>query len=454
MRAEAAVFGKLMLPIAYRIAGDGRLRHLHELLARDLWSEDELRTYRIARLRALLEHAATHVPYYRDLFRERRFDWRAVTSERDLAELPPLERETVRASFGRLRSEAYPDAAVRRSATGGSTGSPVEYAHSRVYLDLTTAAAYRGRCWSGWRPGERMAWVWGAPQEVRVWQSTRGRLKSFLERSLRCDAFRAGPAEQAEWLRRFRRFRPAFVYGYASSLAHFGRFLLERSERLDGIRGVLSTAERLDPAQREIIESALGAPVFDQYGSREVKAIASQCPSGSMHVFSDLNVVEVEGSATGPAPFLLTALENHAMPFIRYRLGDVGSRSDARCPCGRPFELLALSIARETDMFVTPEGRELHGEYFTHLMYAVHGVERFQFHQTAPDRIILRVVPSPAFDADTRAALQGVRRTVQREVSSTIDLEVAIVDDVPPSPTGKHRFTLSDVGRDVRRPVS
>ena len=454
MRAEAAFFGKLVLPIAYGIVGDRRLRRLDELLARDRWSEGELGAYRVARLRALLEHAATHVPYYRDLFRERRFDWRAVASERDLEGLPPLERETVRANFDRLRSEAHPDAAVRRSATGGSTGSPIEYAHDRAYLEVTTAAAYRGRCWSGWRPGERMAWVWGAPQEVRVWQSTRGRIKSFFDRSLRCDAFRAGPAEQADWLRRFRRFRPAFVYGYASSLAHFGRFLLERSERLHGIRGVLSTAERLDAAQRETIESAFGAPVFDQYGSREVKAIASQCPSGSMHAFSDLNVVEVEGSGAGPAPFLLTALESYAMPFIRYRLGDVGSRSGTRCPCGRPFELLSLSIARETDMFVTPEGRELHGEYFTHLMYGVHGVERFQFHQTARDRILLRVVPSPVFDADTRAALDGVRRTVQREVSASIEVEVAIVDDVPPSPTGKHRFTLSDVGRDVRRPAS
>jgi phenylacetate-CoA ligase len=450
MSLETAVFGKALLPMAYRALGDSRLRRLAECSARDAWDGDRLDAYQLERLRALLDHASRHVPYYRDLFRDIRFDVRSVRSPADLGVLPPLSRETIRAHPARFESAAFDSSEIRRGSTGGSTGSPMHYVHTLRYLDISTGAAYRQRTWAGWSPGARMAWIWGAPQEVDVWRTTWGRLKSWTERSLRCDAFSAGEAERSEWLRRLRRFRPAFVYGYATSLAHFAQFVRRSGEPIAGVRGVISTAEALGPEQRAAIEAAFGAPVYDHYGSREIKAIAAQCRHGGMHLSSDLNVVEAEAPDSPGSPLLVTSLENYAMPLIRYRIGDVGGLDRHACPCGMPYPLLSLTIGRETDMFVTPEGRELHGEYFTHLMYGIRGIESFQFHQTSPSRIALRVVPGAEFDATSRSSLETVRATVHRDISARIEVDLLLVDDIQPGPTGKHRFTMSDVGPETR----
>ena len=38
-------------------------------------------------------------------------------------------------------------------------------------------------------------------------------------------------------------------------------------------------------------------------------------------------------------PILVTGLANNATPFLRYRIGDVGTRLKGSCPCGRPGDV-------------------------------------------------------------------------------------------------------------------
>jgi len=164
-----------------------------------------------------------------------------------------------------------------------------------------------------------------------------------------------------------------------------------------------------------------------------------------MHVLADMNMVDVEQPGSDSSALLITCLDNDVMPFVRYKIGDMGKLRDGACPCGRTLPMMDLDIGRETDIFVTPEGRHFHGEYFTHLFYGVSGVARFQFYQPVADRVILRVVPDATFDAATRATLESFQAKVHKDISATLGLELALVDEIPPSPTGKFRFTWSDV---------
>jgi phenylacetate-CoA ligase len=106
---------------------------------------------------------------------------------------------------------------------------------------------------------------------------------------------------------------------------------------------------------------------------------------------------------------------------------------------------MRLEISRLSDNFVLPGGRVVHGEFFTHLMYGSEGIASFQFHQTAPDRIVIRVVPGPG-SAEARAAT--VRRCVE-EVQAlspgAVHVDVEEMAFIPLSSAGKHRFTRSDV---------
>jgi phenylacetate-CoA ligase len=237
------------------------------------------------------------------------------------------------------------------------------------------------------------------------------------------------------------------ILGYTSTIARFASFLDGQQQSVERIKGVFTTAEKLYQPQREVIERVFGCKVFDCYGSSEVQNIAAECPEGRMHVNADFVVLEEDNVLdNGPRPFLLTSLRNWAMPFIRYRNEDCGYLSQELCSCGNHFPLMRLEIARTSDNFVFPGGRVVHGEFFTHLMYGSEGIATFQFHQTAPDAIILSIVPGPG---DSQARQDKIRESI-RQIQAlcpghAIRVEVREMAAIPLSAAGKHRFTRSDV---------
>jgi phenylacetate-CoA ligase len=250
------------------------------------------------------------------------------------------------------------------------------------------------------------------------------------------------------WLRRWPQLGATIAYGYASTIARFAEFIEATGRRVRPLAGVFTTAEKLYPQQRAVVARVFGCRVYDLYGSSEVQNIAAECAHGRMHVNADYVVVETDrAAAPGIAPpLVLTSLWNYAMPFIRYRNEDCANLLGERCGCGNNFPLMTLDVARISDNFVLPGGRVVHGEFFTHLMYGSEGIRTFQFHQTAPDRITLWVVPDGRADAPARArVLDNAVRQIQQLSAAPIDVDVRETDAIPLSRAGKHRFTRTDV---------
>jgi phenylacetate-CoA ligase len=103
-------------------------------------------------------------------------------------------------------------------------------------------------------------------------------------------------------------------------------------------------------------------------------------------------------------------------------------------------------IARTSDNFLFPNGRVVHGEFFTHLMYGSDGIAIFQFHQTAVDEIILSIVPGTGNRQAREEKIQDSIRQIQSlSPGPPIRVVVREVDAIPLSNAGKHRFTRSDV---------
>ncbi len=57
---------------------------------------------------------------------------------------------------------------------------------------------------------------------------------------------------------------------------------------------------------------------------------------------------------------VLTALHSFAMPFIRFRLGDIVTKGDSHCACGQPFATIRSVQGRMFDYFPLPDGRLVH----------------------------------------------------------------------------------------------
>jgi len=446
------MLGSLAFTVAHRLRGSRSLELLRDMRDEPWQPREIVLARQLERLRALLAHAERHVPYYREAFRAAGVRSADVRSLEDFAHLPVLTKDILRERREELIAETVDRATLFPQHSGGSTGVPVSFFRDRAYLAASDAGTYRNLEQCGWKLGELVAFVWGFNERLDAMAPLEFRARQHLRRFYQFDPFKSGPAELSTWAREWRRLRPAVALGYASTVARFAEHLLATGAPGPRLKGVFTTAEKLYAPQREAIARAFGCRVFDLYGSSEVQNIAAECPAGQVHVNADFCVLETEPDVDGtggPRPFLVTSLKQWAMPFIRYRNEDCGTLLDGGCECGRGFPLLRLDVARLSDNFHLPGGRVVHGEFFTHLMYGSEGIASFQFHQTAPDRVVIRIVPGPG-SAERRA--EAVRRAVEQVEAlspGALVVDVEEVASIPLSSAGKHRFTRSDVRPDA-----
>jgi phenylacetate-CoA ligase len=437
--------GYLLLAGTHRLRQSKTLGILREIQRAPFEPADDVRRNQWRRLSALLAHAEQRVPYYRELFRSLGVTSRDIRTLDDFARLPILTKDIIRDRWRDLIREDVPLERLQRHHSGGSTGVPLTFYRERAYMDASDAGTYRNFLQCGWRLGEMVAFFWGGNERLQQMSRAEFEIRQRMRRMYQFDPFRSGAAEMEEWLRRWPRLHATIAFGYASTVARFAEFAEAQGRRMPRLRGVFTTAEKLYPPQRRVISRVFGCRVYDLYGSSEVQNIAAECPHGRMHVNADFVVVESVGR--GPAsPLILTSLWNDAMPFIRYRNEDCADLLEESCGCGNNFPLMSLQVARVSDNFVLPDGRVVHGEFFTHLMYGSEGIRTFQFHQTAPDHIRLWVVPDGQANAAARSrVLEDAVRQIKALTPAAMTIDVCESDAIPLSSAGKHRFTRSDV---------
>jgi phenylacetate-CoA ligase len=407
---------------------------LSRLEASQWMSPARIEQEQVRRLRALLSHAARHVPYYTELFTRVGFDPSRATRE-SLAALPVLDRDTLRDRFEDLRSRATHPGARTRS-TGGSTGRGVRVLVDDEEMISRAARQHRNLRWLGCAPGGRIAYVWGSDIDARDHHGAAGRLRDAARGLLWLDAFTMETARLDQDLERLRRHEPDVVIGYPSSLHLLARRALETRRPL-ALRAVETSAEVLSPGVRRDLQEAFGCAVLDRYGCREAGIVAHECPEGRLHVNAESVLVEVVGGEV-----LLTTLDNHVMPLVRYRNEDIAETLEGTCPCGRGLPMLRSILGRRSDIIRAPGGRLIHGEFFTHLFYDVAGITRFQVRQTEPARLIISVVADPSFDDAAQVRLQNL---IAEHADPAFRVEWRRVAEIAAATSGKFRFTLSDL---------
>ncbi len=425
--------------------------HAGDLARYERAPPEQARAESLRRLRHVIFRAFHHVPHYHQALTERRLTPRDIRDFADLAQLPLLGRDDIRRAGSALHASGRSRIGARKDATGGSTGTPVEFLRSLTQAAAVVANEDRTWRWYGVAPGARHALVWGADRDVPPEQDA-ARWQNRLLGVRRLNAFAVDDARCAIFARQLNAFQPAILYGYATALDRLAQWAIANPGQLRiAPRAIRSAAEVLMPEARTRIEAALGGRVFDYYGARDCGPIAGECRAGrGMHVFTDLTWVEIvrdDGTACAPGEVgevVITKLLEHAMPLIRYRTGDRAAwqGGDERCPCGLTLPRITQLAGRVGDFVVTPQGASVHGEYFTHLFYHASGVARFQVRQVAPDRLRILVEPAPGA-TPAQELLEHVRAaSAERFGAGAQAVTVELVARIVPGPTGKHRFVL------------
>ena len=201
--------------------------------------------------------------------------------------------------------------------------------------------------------------------------------------------------------------------------------------------------------ERKKIERVFDCKVTNRYGCEEVSLIASECENHSgLHLNSDSLIVEfiMDGknvSSGSPGAIVVTDIINYGMPFIRYKLGDVGVPSDHECSCGRSYPIMEKVEGRVADYIVMPDGSLISGISLTeNFAMKLPEIKQLQIIQEKVDNIIFKIVKGEGFSSDSEKKIKSA--AIER-FGMRINFTYDYVNQIPQEASGKYRFCISKV---------
>jgi phenylacetate-CoA ligase len=427
--------------------GAVKQQRLQELERTQWLSSEELRAWQLERVQRLVKYAYEHVPYYHDRYQRLGIRPEDIKSFKDFEALPFLTREEVNANLDRLVSPERRSIALANS-TGGSTGEPMRFFKEKAFSYWDNALELRGRGWYGVQEGDKVAWVWGAQQDMATW-GWQARVKATLMRERYLNAFDMTKEKMRAFAGMLLRWKPTMFRAYASALSLLAEFIKEHG--MDGIRPRLieTTAEKVTPEQRELLESVFGCPVADWYTARELGTIAFQCPDRGLHVAETRHLeVVANGKPAGPGELgevVVTSTHQFAMPLIRYKIGDMAILQGEPCTCGRGLPVLQEVLGRIQDFLVRADGHFVHGGYFPHTFRNWPEIFRYQVYQPDAGHLEVRLLCKSAVDTAWQKRLHS---EIQDRFGEGMQIELKLVDHFDLTRAGKHRPIISDVKPD------
>jgi len=437
----------LIQPVHERLLARHTFACLRELMRQQWWAPTELARLQDVKLLALLRHAHARIPFYRKRLEDAGVDpHNAVADVRTaLSKLPLLDKTQIRSHLQQMVWFDAPGGTFRFN-TGGSSGEPLIFYFDRRRQAYDQAARMRTHRWFGVDVGDPEVYLWGSPIELQSSDRVkRVRDRLFNQRLL--DAFDMSGQRLDEYLDAFDRFRPVSLFGYPSSIARFVAHAKMRNRALDTrrMRAVFVTGEVCYDHDRETIADYFQVPVANGYGSREAGFIAHECPLGAMHVTDENVIVEVvrDGEQAAPSEsgeIVVTHLDAYAMPFIRYRTGDVGRLLPGRCACGRGSTMMDVVQGRSTDFLYLPDGNVKHALSIIYPLRELSGVKQFRVVQNEDYSVTVDVVCD---DTIARVTKEAVRERVRPVVGHDVSLAVQMVDRIPVADSGKYRYVIS-----------
>ncbi|MFX0198611.1 MAG: phenylacetate--CoA ligase family protein [Candidatus Hodarchaeota archaeon] len=426
------------------------LRHFRELEKTQWLSVVEVKKIQWKKLKSILEYAYAKVPFYQRVFKTLNITPKDITTSEDFRKLPVLYKEDIRNNISHIVSSNYKTRDLIPNSTGGSTGVNLNFFNDRRNSGRVDAIVLRNERWAGLEIGDKNAKLWGSPFDISLQSNLENRIHNKLFRTLFLSSYNLSGQDMFLYARKLLQYKPKVIVGYPSPLYHFAKFLQENGIKGINPKSIISSAEVLYDYQKELIESVFQCKVFNRYGCNEFSTIAQECSQHlGMHINAEHVYVEClkrDGEPVAPGEIgelAITDLDNYGMPFIRYKIGDIGVLSDRKCNCGRGLPMLEKIEGRTFDIVVGTNGRAAGGMFWTLLLRtAIEGIKQFQVVQESVSEINIKVVTDESFE---EGRIDTLVNEIREYLGEDMKVNFQIVDKLLPTKSGKFRFIISKI---------
>jgi len=412
---------------------------------------EQLVEYQNRHLRDLIKHAYEDVPYYEAIMKKEKLKPVDIKKREDLIKLPILTRGDIKKNFKLLMAKnlgLVSKLRLVKGHTSGTTGSPLEFYWDTNTCVVNNVVDWRQKSWAGINIHDKCAVVLGRTivpinnKKTPFWRVNK------IHNTLWLSAFHMKNENLQLYIEKLKEYKPRYIEGYPSTLYILAKFLLSSNERFP-LHAIFTSSETLHPLQREIIEDAFRAKVFDFYGLAERVIFASECDAHEGHHLNmDYGITEIVNEdglplGTGKMGWIVaTGLHNYAMPLIRYKVNDVTAIKEKKCTCSRKFPLIEDITTKAEDIITTKDGKFISSSVLTHPFKPLVNIIESQIIQEDLSNIIIKIVKGLYYkDEDTNLLLYEMQKRIGQEMK----IKLEFVDKIERSANGKFRWVISKV---------
>jgi phenylacetate-CoA ligase len=205
------------------------------------------------------------------------------------------------------------------------------------------------------------------------------------------------------------------------------------------VTGAILGAEPCSEGMRREIETKLGVKMVDIYGLSEVMGPGVSCEcrhQTGLHVAEDHFIIEIIDPQTlQPLPegewgeVVFTTLSKECSPLVRYRTRDISRILPGECACGRTLRRMDRITGRTDDMLII-RGVNVFPNQFQEVLASFREVTSYyQIILTSEgpmDHVALKVETQPGFDFDEIRRIEDLRRRINAELKSNLQVSVDV----------------------------
>ncbi|MEZ8018147.1 hypothetical protein ACED63_06960 [Vibrio splendidus] len=326
--------------------------------------------------------------------------------------------------------------------TGGSTGQPLRYFMNKGYYSKGFSLLYLGWSYAGYNLGDKVGVLAGGSL-IGKDLSFSQKVKDFILNFRHYSSYGMNEQTLESYYQDMLKHDIKFLRGYASSIYELCLFIKRRNLDKLNLTAVFTTSEKLTDNTRNLIESVLSVPVYDQYGLNDGGVSAFECKYHTgMHVFegrAHMAVVDDTGKQVYDESGLIvaTSFNNDIYPFVKYNTGDNGTLNLIKCECGFEGKNLISVDGRTTDV-LNLNGSIIGSPVLTVLMSSV-PVIKYQVIQLSEDTVKFIIEKDGSYTSvDELFIINSIKSNCGEDAIVIFDYDCNFIV----SKNGKHKFII------------
>ncbi|MBO6605406.1 phenylacetate--CoA ligase family protein [Psychroserpens sp.] len=401
-----------LFDLSLRINGYPLKRAIRELNRIQALGEAAFEAFLNAQKTEIIRYHLSHNSFYKSLFNN--------AIESNWNSIPVMTKKDLQIPLEKRLSEGFTLRNSYINKTSGSSGDPFIFAKDK-FCHAMTWAVIQNRF--GWFDIDfntsKQARFYGIPLDKKGY--FKERLKDKLSNRLRFSVFDLSDKALEQHLEYFNRIPFVYINGYTSSIVQFAKFLDRKQLVLNKIcpalKACVVTSEMLFEQDKQLMESAFGVPIINEYGASELDLIAFENPQNEWQLNSETLFIEILDEKNNPVPdgtegrIVITSLYNKAHPFIRYDIGDIGIKSKSST-IQQP--ILKKLIGRTNDLVILPSGKKAAGLTFYYITKRIieddGNVKEFVIEQQTKEKFHIRYVSDCEL---TKAQMNNITQQVE-----------------------------------------